>query len=312
MLVAHHIVDVLRGRVKNPPILSAAPIPSLKRAELLASMIARSEKFDFGRLPFEPLDLPNGEWKMPQLTPDELDFWAQDLIPLPHPVCWYEWTLGGSRSGLLVYENEAGSHLLVERVDWNKDQGVVWDGFTSIANKRARVIGSGDNELAIEVDGDRLALERYQNNERLQRVFYKNSAMGAPLAIYLTLMLYSRTTEIVKAPAPEAKLQKRRLQRGREPLPAHRIVTIVPGKWVEQGEHKGGTHRPPRIHWRRSHKRHFESHTLRSKWVPNEVWKDRTGWWVAVVPRCLVGRAEMGEVSHEYRIVREEQEEVAP
>jgi len=129
-----------------------------------------------------------------------------------------------------------------------------------------------------------------------------------PLVDYLTLMLHSRTTEVHVEHAPE-RLNKRRMEHGKVPLPAHRAVNIVPLSY-RTSPRGAGTHASPRLHWRRSHKRHFEERTGGAVWVPAEQWKGKVGWWVTVVPRFLVGKAELGEVSHEYRVHMVKKEKV--
>jgi hypothetical protein len=316
MMVAHKLIDVLLGKVKNPPLVMPFPAP-MKRRELCAEMIRKAAKFDFRTLAVEklPARAPNNElvdvggaWALPNLTPAEMGFFREGLIPLPYSACWYEFTLGGSRSGLLVYQSDVdgADTIYAERLDWN-EQGVVFEGL--IASVKLASIPDNDDDLEIYVEGNGRTLERMQNHARLSSILRANVASALPLALYFTLMLNSRTTESERAPKPDAALQKRRVQRGREPLPEHRIVTIVPDRFIERGEHLGGTHRPPRLHWRRSHKRHFEQSTPLSKWVPTENYRGRLGWWVSIIPRCLVGRADLGEVSHEYRIERSEERE---
>lgn len=132
----------------------------------------------------------------------------------------------------------------------------------------------------------------------------------ADLAIYMTMMLSSRTTE-VRYEAPPEKLNRARMKRGNTPLPAHRIVTIVPGKYIDQGDAQGGTHRSPRLHWRRSHRRHYPNRVPSAVWLDSEQHKGVTGWWVGIIARQLVGLAKDGEVSHEYFVREGSQEKMA-
>lgn len=76
-------------------------------------------------------------------------------------------------------------------------------------------------------------------------------------------------------------------------LIAHHLIDVL------RSEDAGGTHRSPRLHWRRSHLRHYDHNTPRAQWAPTKVHGGKTGWWIAAIPRMLVGKAELGEVSHE-------------
>jgi hypothetical protein len=107
------------------------------------------------------------------------------------------------------------------------------------------------------------------------------------MVLYLTLMINSRTTEITREVAPD-RLNRARLKRNRAPLYNHTVVRIVPQRFVTPGDGHGGTHASPRLHWRRSHIRTLQRGTPEERRV--------------LIRRMLVGRADLGEVSHEYRI----------
>lgn len=310
-MIAHHIVDVLLGNVKTPKLIDILA-PTRERCERAAKLLRVAQKFDFRTLVLEPnpdlVSAGKHGWKMPRLTPNEIEFWIEGLLPLPFPVVWYEFTLGGSRSGLLVYESDDGNLLHTERIDWNGEHGVLYDGLVATVDRSK----TKPDDMEIEVVGESKVIAALEATARMQLLMDANVGSSPYLSLYFTLMLHSRTTEIATGPKPDPALQKRRVQRGREPLPAHRIVTIVPDRYWDVGEHQGGTHRPPRLHWRRSHKRHYEESTPSAKWVPNENYRGRLGWWVSIIPRHLVGRADLGEVSHEYRIERADEPEKEP
>jgi hypothetical protein len=101
-------------------------------------------------------------------------------------------------------------------------------------------------------------------------------------------MLNSRSTEkrtVEGGPKPSGN---------RHPLPAHTVVTIVPKRFVgERPDGERGTHASPRLHWRRSHLREYKAPS-------GEVYHR------IVIPRCLVGKDELGAVTHTYRVRRED------
>jgi len=83
--------------------------------------------------------------------------------------------------------------------------------------------------------------------------------------------LYTHVISIVSAtgteeniiPAPE-KLNRRRMKKGKTPIPEYREI-IIGGTKSQSGEHQGGTHRSPIPHMRRGHIRELESGT--KTWV---------------------------------------------
>jgi hypothetical protein len=108
---------------------------------------------------------------------------------------------------------------------------------------------------------------------------------------YLVLMLNSKTTEIAKVD-PDERMTRARAKVGLEPLSTHRVVTIVPERFRKSSTEQGGHHRSPMLHWRRSHVREFKA--------PSGAVYKRT-----VVARHLVGRRDLGEISHEYVVKHE-------
>lgn len=302
MLVAHHIIDVLTGAAKRPPLLQLPGLTS-DDCNRAATMIHNAQKFDFGDLHLEPMKDDVGQWKLPEFTDDERDFWIQGLIPLPYPAVWYEFTLNRSRSGLLVWQRgEDDSIWMVERIDYTQN-GVLFMGIVSILNR----FRATNDSLHIEIGGNTelydILLRSTERNPDMQYVTGSNINTAAMLALYMTLMLNSRSTEIEPGPPPPPKLNKKRASAGHTPLAEHSIVRIVPERYRNAAQKEAvGTHRPPRLHWRRSHLRHYDRHTPSSKWVPNATHEGKTGWWIAVISRQLVGRSDLGEISHEYRI----------
>lgn len=279
MMIAHKIIDSLRGS-KKYRLLEWPGWQDLDR-RATADRIDRAQKFDFGSLPLERN--PGGVWDLPDLTADEMNFWRDGLIPLPFPLCWYEFVLGEFRSGVLV--REEGSKWVIERIDFVEND-VGYDGVT-VSIDRAQT----GSDLTIAAGGNIHFLNIMRGSETYMK---KHVASVAPLVIYLTLMLNSRSTETRRESPPQA-LQRAQEKRGHTPLPGHLIVRIVPDKYqYERDPATGRQRRSPRLHWRRSHLRRYDHEVPSAKFIE--------GVWLTVIPRALVGKAELGEVSHEYRI----------
>jgi hypothetical protein len=313
-LMLPRLIDDLLGRVNRSQLIKL-PGSELMIPEFVA-LARKAEKFSFGEIPLEldpdPAHAINGRpiWIQPMITKVEHEAWDEGLIPLPAPVCWFEFILGGEPSGMLVLKTHRD--IKVQRVDYEPKKGT--GVFTGVWVERSEA--ELDKELRLNTSN---GASYFQRGDQIYRASgpqkaldfialakskgtkVLNLAADHYLTMYLTLMLYSSTTEFQQQEAP-AKLNKARVKSGHEPLPPHRIVTIVPGRYLERKEAQGGTHASPRLHWRRSHKRHFDHQTGNARWLGNEVYKGQTGWYVTIVPRCLVGLAELGEVSHEYRI----------
>lgn len=276
MLVAHKIIDALRSTDKKyvaPPLLGVTK----EHQRQVADIIQIAEKFDFGDLMFEPTPDHTG-WHLPALTSDEQSFWHEGLIPLPTKVCWYEFVIGTTRSGLLVVDEDPLWHI--QRLDFDNGREVMFDG---VIISMSRTTTVKNTPLTVELHGNTSLIDRLKMSPEKEYLLRDCLAVSGPLAVYLTLMLNSRSTSIVTEKAP-AKLNAARLKRGHAPLPQHRIVTIVPKNYSHVKGADGVERRSPRLHWRRTHLRHLP-----------------TGRAI-VIARMLVGKAELGEVSHEYRI----------
>lgn len=303
MILGYKLVDCLTGHSKLWRHLERGNRPAdpgdAARAEL-AVLLRQAEKFDFGALPLEP----DGKgWHVPGLTEAEQEAWRMGLLPLPAPVVWYEYVLGVSRTGILV--QDVGGDWLVRYVDFTPEEGVY--SFTNIVVRIQRA-ALDEEPFALEAGKAffRWMAERARKDappdsgERAAYVLLEHGVKPMPgIALYLTLMLLSRTTEVAKEPLTEAQARTNR-EAGRAKYAPHTVVTIVPRKYVDRGEGARGTHASPRLHWRRSHLRHYDHRTPGSVWAPEREHMGRKGWWVAVIPRFLVGVRELGEVSHEY------------
>ena len=305
-LIAHKLLDAIYGRDKQYTFTCEKGTQD-QDVRSLASGIEVAEKFDFGPLPLEKAG--DGLFKIPDLTTDEKGFWVEGLVPLPSDICWYEFELSGSRSGLLVLDEaflrnngiqRPESTWVVLRVDRQKDGSFSFDGVLT-GQHRNNLDPKSDN-WAIMTSGNKRLIDVVKRNGKPPHDMASLFGANFILSIYMTLMIQSRTTDVVIERAPE-KLNAQRIKAGRTPLSDHRVISIVPRRWYANSEDEAKrTHTPPKLHWRMSHKRHFDHSTPGSKWMETEEWKGKTGWWVTVIPRYMVGKRELGEISHEYRV----------
>lgn len=316
MLSSHKFLDALTNA---PGADGTLLVPSdLDRTWLsqLVVDLAGAEKFAFDGVPFEPDGDRLDHWRFPALTDAELEMWSHGLVPLPAPVCWFELTINQHRAGLLV--RQRGNAWYVTRLDRTPAiDGTT--GFEYLVDGLERTLvvapttcqpGTGA-KLTVGFIGyapqfyqrvkaqPSYAEQRRLHGRIVSEDYLANAATDAYLAIYLVLMLHSRTTEIQREVAP-LKLNQKRAGQGRAPLSDHLVVRIVPWRYVERTAAQDGTHASPRLHWRRSHARCYDRATPHSVWASTYVYKGRPGWWVQVIARQLVGKRELGSVSHEY------------
>ena len=301
-MMVHHLIDeLIKAATGRRCALTIVPGVKTEHVTETVRLMHAAEKFDFGLLQFERV--PGSEaktldgrpaWAIPMPTDDERQFILQGLVPLPSNPCWYEFTLGRSRSGLLIHVVDGAWNVI--RIDFDPGRGGAFDA-SWLSYDMGNLCLRGPAEWL-----DHLS----RAGEDLSQSLQYSSNLG--LAEYLTLILNSRTTERKFEPAPE-RLNRKRSAAGKTPLYDHTVVTIVPLRFRPK-EGGGGTHASPRLHWRRSHKRHWKERPPggTSVWMPDELWADpktgeiSKGWWVTVVPRVLVGKAELGEITHEYRV----------
>lgn len=274
-LAAHKFIDGLLGRGNKYSVWQIKGLEGSSKIHI-AGLIRDAEKFDFEELHLEPSPTPGltGSWAAPRLTDDEVGFWSSELLPLPAPLCWYEWDLNRNRSGMLVTEVDGG--WAAARLDIVAGNQILWDGIW--------VRCFYPNPYQIQVYGNDELRELMKDSRHFMEA---NVEAIIPLARYFTLMLNSRSTTVVRV-TPDAALNKSRTKKGLTKLAEHRVVRIVPDKFKYERDPVTGKlteRRAPRLHWRRSHLRHYENGK------------------VAVIPRCLVGRAENGNVSHEYKFI---------
>jgi hypothetical protein len=274
VLIFHKFVDVLRGASHEIPLHLYYVTPADVQA--LVDRIIDAEKFDFGDLPLEVDPQRPDTVALPRFTADELEAWCDGLLPLPAPVCWYEFNIK-HRAALLV--RDYGDGWGFARFDWTNP--LVYDGHEILCQRSSRI-----GDWHFRMGGSQEFLNDIVTPDR--QAVYAHYGANASLGLYLTLMINSPSTELRREPAPE-RLNRGRLARGRTPLADHRVVTIVPERYLRQSRLEAGfTRLPPRLHSRRSHIR-----TLH-RGEPNER--------RILIPRCWVMLTSEAEVSHEYRI----------
>ena len=268
---------------------SAMPIPNVGKAELdrIAALMTASEKFNFGDLVLErnykklQHDGTPG-YRIPEVTADELQWWVDGLIPLPAPVAWYEFSLSYHQSAILAVDD--GHTLKVTRIDWEKGAALVTNLWWATA--RSAIEQAHNQQLVVISEGNE---EFRRKMDELDPEWSVSDSMNTGLCLYLTLMINSKSTERERVAAGSPSMAK---ARGVLPRPAHTIVRIVPDRYLRTKPDGSRAHASPRLHWRRSHVRTYDHPTPQAR--PYQ------GKWGVVIPRILVGKAELGEISHEY------------
>lgn len=296
------MLDALRRGDKN---LLIVPKKKDELAEIVFK-IREAEKFDFGELPLvsmQPLWDTLPRWEVPSLTDEENMFFDQGLIPLPAPQVWYEFKIGGYTSGFLIDEDRGWA---VTRIDYERHQGTgaidgVWVRRKNVPKSAVPgvvppvVVPPTNYEY--EVDGEPEYLRKCYGSDitfEEQGDFTKGfmpkmgmrmaHASNWSLGRYLTLMINSRSSTRVKVDGVEPGYAPPKAGK-KEPRVAHTVVTIVPREYYERARLEGeATRSPPRLHWRRSHQRRLHNGKI------------------IVIARMLVGRADIGTVSHEYKV----------
>lgn len=299
MIHAHRVIEAMRRRLPgtHPPL---DQYKDTKGIDSFANLIEAAEKFDFGPLVLEKDQKEAGRCHLPDFTQTEWKLWGWGLVPLPSNPSWFEYQLGTSRTGLLVYKHDDEVANLSVKNRWcvvrfELAPTLWWDAVMVAVEQRPKF---GETMSTAEMHTDWLGASALSNEQ-------KRDLWGDQVhtSIYLTLMLGSKTTEkkLVNAPSFTNKLREKK---GKLPLQSHTVVRIVPHKFITESQKGAGrTHATPRLHWRRSHLRVYDHHTPASTYVEGK------GWCVAI-PRCLVGAAELGEVSHEYFVEKEHKKEL--
>lgn len=141
--------------------------------------------------------------------------------------------------------------------------------------------------LALQPEGGPLACLGFVEANGIWFCDGKKAAEAGPFqfawkeirAICIALEAEAATHELQRAPA---KLNRIREEEGKVPLYSYHVVKLSE-RHRASTKRFGGAHRSPRLHFRRGHWRHFDTHKTWIKWM-------------------LVGNPELGFVEKEYRL----------
>lgn len=144
-----------------------------------------------------------------------------------------------------------------------------------------------DPRAEVDFDGPHFAMPFVQCNERFWYCPGNISAREPAMqfawsqirAICIALDAEVAAHEIVRAPAA---LNEKRERSGKPLIPDYRVVKLH-GRVAHQGAAGGGSHTKKRLHFRRGHWRHYETHNTWIRWM-------------------LVGDPDLGFVDKHYRI----------
>lgn len=259
---AHVVVDVLRGqdgyKLVVPNLPNEMRAPFLRWMDGMADAIEGAQHFVFENMPIERDS--DKEMTLPGLEQDEHDLFSEGLLPLPFQTCWFEAPAVAAPEYLcfLLRETESGftvdSFRVIERPQRAVQfTGQVWHVTRSAPGLEPRVSTS-------DPFGGAALMNEYYRDAGLLLDPDTMIVSEVNFILYLLLMLCSRSTEFRTEPAPE-KLNRSRRKKGKAPIPAHRIVSIIPRGVVrdyraaEAEAAERGPRASPRIHWRRSHVR---------------------------------------------------------
>lgn len=220
---------------------------------------------------------------LPPMTDFEAGLFLDGYLPFPFDICWFEWAIEDQECGLLIMKLEDGRHLI--QVLLNNGEQLRYGGWIHFLTRgKATSLTMKKPYSGLDFfDPPKMAADKGWCEEFSEIADWTSAdeVSYAFCAVRLNLMVNSSTTTITKIDASD-KLNARRKKRGKLPLVSHTVVDLVPKEMVVC--QKGGTHASPRLHWRRSHLRTYAN----GKKV--------------VIPMCLVGRADIGVVAHDYRV----------
>jgi hypothetical protein len=175
----------------------------------------------------------------------------------PAPICCFDFAISGRRVLAFMNESESESWVVVECRTWG------W----------FPIVRDGGNLKRFDIDGP----QERAGVTKLRRLLLQNIK-----AACIALEAEIAETEIVRAPH---KLNAARIRRGKLPISDYHIINLVDRRRVTPLplDHEHGTHRSPRLHFRRGHWRHFVNHKTWIKWT-------------------LVGDPDLGFIDKEYRL----------
>lgn len=165
-----------------------------------------------------------------------------EMARLPYPVCWFESTYSdhGIVAGFLCRRSQSVDGA-IDVWSWRREKGLwfcinAWecdpsDG-QSIYFKSLAPTSSWSDEDATEF-------------------------LGALRIVFAAIGVLNCSNIVTRRHDPDAKLQKARAKRGKQPLFSYHTLEIDPTASREAGVDMGGTHASPRVHLRRGHIRQF-------------------------------------------------------
>lgn len=265
-----------------------------KLCEYLISSIQKAQKFSFESVPYQIIDerSEDGEKKtrVPQIEPNEVEWFKRGLIPLPAQCVWYETSIPhektylGSHVGLLVqhYTEGVNVHLFLFPTTGPAlvPMSVMYENFDPNKIKmmlyRLPIIG--------------------QFTDSMQKM----SLSAIHVIFYLTLSVMLKSTVVEEVPAPKF-LNKKRLSKNKAPIDSYRKVILISKEILKSVGPGSGEQK--RLHYCRPHMRHFKEQTPNSQWVGDLEWNGVVGWWVTIIPGCWKGNPELGTVTHDYVVL---------
>lgn len=150
-----------------------------------------------------------------------------------------------------------------------------------------RISGVSIIVLALQPEGEAVSLIGFAESHGVWFCIWDKAAQEVPYqlawheirAICIALEAECAVKELMRAPE---KLNRAREEAGKLPLYSYHVVKLSE-RHRASAKQFGGTHKSPRLHFRRGHWRHFETHKTWIKWM-------------------LVGDPELGFVDKEYRL----------
>lgn len=299
---APKVIDALSG-IEGAPALALPNVSTSRQRDMIAWIdqvaldIRRAQVFVFENVPLG--DASDGTMDLPGVTEEELAMIGDGLIPLPYNLCWFEIAApsGAETLAYLLSETEDGFVVapfrVIEGVEDVPKEGAIQISGEVWCISRNPGGGAGPSIQVNDPFGGGAIYREFSSGMGLNLSPEDLVRGEVGMISYLLIMLSSRTTEIEQVAAPE-KLNRARQRRGNKaPIPAHRIVSIIPRQIAREMRREVGAssdartlRSSPRLHWRRSHIRVRDGKSM-------------------VVARHLVGyKAADGRemVTHDYRV----------
>jgi len=197
--------------------------------------------------------------------------YAAELIRLPFPVCWFEFSKEPYRVGVLAIESRGA-------IEWNC---FFRKGASDPVEKHWR-FGGRISELMVVNDGRSLQF-CYQGLRSEWTYPFIRFVMDVCVS-FLSLLHCANVARVEHFPSE--KLMRARAKRGKKPLFSYWTLQLDMSN-SECAAELGGTHASPRIHLRRGHVARRKEGPNAGKW-----------WWVSA---CVVRGSGHGMVHKDYR-----------